>query len=717
MNVTLHPLDWGAIGLYLVAVIACGYWAGRFTRTSHDFFFGGQRYSWWLVAVSCVATLVGAYSFQQYSELGYKFGFCSMMPYTNEWFVQPAFLLGWLPIVYYSRVQSIPEYFERRFDRRTRLAVLAVLMVYLLVYIGINLLTIGLLLHGMFPIAAVSERLVDWLGLLTADNWSVMLWAAAMALFCVGYLFLGGQNSVMMTDLLQGAWLLAVGLGVFALGVWQLGGWGPFWEGLPPLHRMPLAQFREPPGLHAAGDFWNDAIVGTFGFYLINQGILMRFLSARSVRDGRRAMLTTIVVLMPIAAVAVSGAGWVGRSMQTQGQLDAAAVANVIPGAADNDAELATNIFIIVSRIVCTRPGMFGVVIAAILAALMSTLTTYITAVSAVAVNDIWRAIQPGRGDKFYLSAARLTAILATLLGVTMVPLFNRFDSIYQAISYFTSAISPPLVVVIFLAITWRRFTARGAFWTLILGSAAMLASMHKPALIYPLGHGEGPETGYPYLRALFGLVVSGPLAVAITWFDHSRWTRRPGDRALFWFGVLAVLALAYLWTVPLTSFGLADRLPAPMLWLLSAVVGCTLAAALALAIALLDTQQPAALEAGLDVSTIQQARAQFKRGRPNDRNLGQRAVLPLAVTSDLATEADGFLVARLPRTVMEQLAAEAGDLIYVSDARWWLGGFRSLHVRAGEPLDEDARLLVSPSVIDQGHLLAHRYVVVEKTM
>lgn len=716
MNVTLHILDWAAIVFYLVAVLVCGSWAGRFTRTSHEFFFGGQRYAWWLVAVSCVATLVGAYSFQQYSELGYKFGFCSMMPYTNEWFVQPAFLLGWLPIVYYSRVQSIPEYFERRFDRRTRLAVLVVLMVYLLVYIGINLLTIGLLLHGMFPFSGPSVALADTVGLLTADNWGVMLWAAAMALFCVGYLFLGGQNSVMLTDLLQGAWLLAVGLAVFGLGVWRLGGWETFWAGLPLNHRLPLAQFREPPGLHAAGDFWNDAIVGTFGFYLINQGILMRFLSARSVRDGRRAMLATIVVLMPIAAIAVSGAGWVGRSLETHGQLHEAAQAASIDSATISEANLATNIFIVVARIVCTLPGMFGVVIAAILAALMSTLTTYITAVAAVAVNDIWRTVQPGRGDTFYLSAARFTAVLATLLGVAMVPIFNRFDSIYQAISYFTSAISPPLVVVIFLAITWRKFTPRGAFWTLVLGSAAMLASMHKPALISFLGHGEGPETGYPYLRALFGLVVSAPLALGITWFDHSSRTRRPGDRTLFWFALLAGMSLLYVWAPTTAADGAALRPPVSSTVLLSAAALAASAAA-ALAIAVFDAKKPGPLEAGLDVSTLPQARAQFKRGRPNDRHIGRRAVLSLAVASDLATEADGFLLARLPSAVMQQLDAEVGDLIYVSDARWWLGGFRSLHVRAGAPLEDDARLWVSPSVIDQGHLLAHRYVMVEKTM
>jgi Na+/proline symporter len=72
----------------------------------------------------------------------------SLVPYTNEWFVMPLFLLGWLPIVYFGRLQSVPEYFEKRFDRRTRLTVLVMLLIYLEGYIGINLLTIGRIMDG-----------------------------------------------------------------------------------------------------------------------------------------------------------------------------------------------------------------------------------------------------------------------------------------------------------------------------------------------------------------------------------------------------------------------------------------------------------------------------------------------------------------------------------------------------------------------------------------
>ena len=239
--------------------------------------------------------------------------------------VLPFFLIGWLPIIYFSGVVSIPEYFERRFDRRTRILVLILLMVYLEGYIGINLLTIGVAMQGLF-------------------GWNVIASATVIAGLSALYLHAGGQTSVLFTDLLQGFLLLAAGLAVLGLGIVSLGGLEAFWQGLPADHRLPFARFNHPPQFHYVGEFWGDAMTGTFAFYCINQGVLMRFLSAKSVRDGRKAMLFTAVVLMPLAALAVGGAGWIGRSMVSAGLLPAETSAR--------------EIFVIVSRAVA-GPGVF----------------------------------------------------------------------------------------------------------------------------------------------------------------------------------------------------------------------------------------------------------------------------------------------------------------------------------------------------------------------
>jgi len=628
---SFHPLDMAVVAAYLGAVVFVGIWVGKFTKTTSDFFMAGQRFSWWLVAISCAATLVGSYSFVQYAESGFRYGMSLMYPYTNEWFVLPLFLGGWLPIIYYSRVQSIPEYFERRFDRRTRIAVLLLMLVYLEVYIGINLLAIGTLLNGMF-------------------GWNITLSAAIVAILSGLYLHAGGQTSVIITDLFQGLLLLAVGVLVFVLGVQHLGGFDTLWSGLPAAHRLPFAQFNHPAGYHAVGDFWNDAIVGTFAFYMINQGVLMRFLSARSVHDGRKAMLVTVVVIMPIAALAVTGAGWVGRAMVTHEIPFEGVVA--MQGVIDStDTEqmdrTARNVFVGVAKTVC-QPGVFGLVIAAVIAALMSTLDTLITAVTAICINDVWRPLQPGRDDAYFLRAARLISVFVTVIGLMLIPVFSYWETIYQALSMFTSLIIPPLVIVVCLGITWRRFSARAAFWTLVLGSAAMVASLVWPILIVPFSHGVDPSMGFPFLRGLYGLVVCGVIAVAIAWGE-----------------------------IKLASNVVAGE------------------------------------GTGLDLSSLEAARIAFKGGQPNDKGSGRSVILPIKIVDDATDEV------RLPASTMHQLEAEPGDLVYVSDRRWWLGGLRSLHARLGPPaeLESEDHLLMSAATFARGQLLADRPIRIEKHM
>ncbi len=752
----LGPLDWLVLALYLAVIICVGLAAGRFTKTTQDYFFAGQRFSWWLAAVSCIATLVGSYSFAQYAEVGYRYGFCSMMAYTNDWFVLPMFLFGWLPIVYYSRVHSIPEYFERRFDRRTRIAVLISLQIYLVIFIGINLWTIGEVLHGLYPLGPWVEQVLGPLAHRWAGGWlvstdaSVALWAAIMASVTAVYMHSGGQNTVMLTDLVQGVFLVAIGLLVLGLGLAQVGGWQAFWEALPSANRQPMAPFNHPPGLNTVGDFWSDGIAGTMAFYMINQGILMRFLSVRSVREARWAMIVVVLVMMPLAAVAVGGAGWVGRAMITRGLLDPdealppqiqASLAQEV-AAADTPAAkslareriVGKNIFLMVTRAISTAPGLFGLVIAAVVAAMLSSLDTYITAVASVAVNDIYRPLRPGLPDAQYLKAARRTAGFATVLGVALVPLFSQFDSIYQGLSFATSAINPPLVVVLLLGILWPRFTSPAAFWTIVLGAVATVGSLIKPSLILPISHGTSPEDGFPYLRALFGLLAASALAVVITLFDHSRWRSTQGSRTAFWSGLFGIMMVVF-WCAPV----LPEAGPPLPGWLLGPV-GLALVMGLSLAagwlVALWDTQPLSIPPAAMLLRGLESARRHYKGGPTSSRGAGRSVVLPVfhqaleptpAVPDDGSEQVDSIpshiLVnhpenfVRLSSAWLARLEAEPGDLVYVTDARWWLGGFRSLHSRLGPVADEGDGLWASAWVIEHGHLLSDRHVRIEKIM
>ncbi len=303
-------------------------------------------------------------------------------------------------------------------------------------------------------------------------------------------IYAGGATSVMMADLLQAGLLLAAGLLVFFLGIHAVGGFGPFWEGLSVTQRLPFANFNSPKEFHFVGDFWSDAITGTIAFYFINQGVLMRIMSVKSVGEARKTMLFTVAVLMPVAAVAVSGAGWVGRAMVSQG---------VTLGQDDNGKD----VFIRVVEHLC-KPGLFGFVMAALLAALMSTLEALINAMSAVAVNDIWRPfLTPGRSDAYYLRVAQYVAVAGYVIGLMLIPIFQPFGSIYEALTHFNAIVVPPMVVVIVLGAVWKRFTPTAAFWTLILGSAALFLSLFVPSLITPFAPRRAGRSVRPHVATL----------------------------------------------------------------------------------------------------------------------------------------------------------------------------------------------------------------------
>ncbi|MDE0936642.1 MAG: hypothetical protein OSA89_12055 [Mariniblastus sp.] len=674
VGVTFSIADWVVILVYFTGIVLLGIWFGKFTHTTNDFFFGGQRFPWWLIAISCIATLVGSYSFIQYSEVGFNFGMSSLVPYTNEWFVMPLFLLGWLPIVYFGRLQSVPEYFEKRFDRRTRITVLVMLLIYLEGYIGINLLTIGRIMDGLFDYGPL-------LGLASGHGlfgYPVVETAALMAVLSGLYLHSGGQTSVLMTDLFQGALLLVAGLSVVVLGIYQLGGWTPFWEGLPEAHKHPFAPIDNAGRLHAIGLFWSDGITGTFAFFFINQGILMRFLSAKSVQDGRRAMLLTVFVLMPLVAVAVGGAGWVGRSMLSAGFVEVNGVA-------------ADDIFVKVADIVCGTAGLFGLVVAAMIAALMSTLDTLITAVSAIFVIDIWKLIRPGRPDPYYLKTARFVAVGATVLGIALVPLFDSFESIFRALSHFNSLITPPLVVVLTLGIVWPRFSARAAFATLTLGFGLLLLSLWIPQLIQPFAHG----VPMAYTASVVAPDSSVPESIMV--FGHTPDEARTAARTKLELDNKAAWEIGFVNLNPHRSYSF-----------MRSFYGLIVCFTIGIGITIFAPGKASDTE-GLVLSSIAQAAFRYKGGKPNDK-------APYASVAGTYEKIDSaHEQIKIPAAMMQELQAEPGDLMYVSDSRWWLGGFRSLRMEA--ELGESQKIEISSAAVEAGNLLEGRPVRIEKIM
>jgi SSS family solute:Na+ symporter len=475
------PVDAGVMIAYFMAVTGFGLYFGKYASTTSDFYFGGRRFAWWLIAFSGIATTVGSYSFVKYSAAGYSYGISSSQTYLNDWFWVPILIFIWLPIIYYQRIQSVPEFFERRFSKGARACATLFILLYLIGYVAYNFLTLGTALQSIL-------------------GWDVYVGALVACLIVTLYVMAGGQTSVIMTDLVQGITLLLVGMGLFFYGVWYMGGFGPFWGWLPESHRHIFSEFNRPDQFSFIGIYAQDGLANTGAFVLMNQGMMMRFLSMRSMGDARKMVVCWILVLAPLAAITVSGSGWIGRALVDSGMMPEFA---------------ATDAFVAAAHFLCS-PGMYGLVLAALMAALMSTADTLINATSAVFLNDIYRPyIKPNRDDRHYLRVARATSLATALLGLMLVPMFVG-TTLYQAHAKFTAAVTPPIVMAILLGVLWPRFNTPAAIATLVGGLALTLLSfVYDSLLLSPFAFGMGPKS-FDFIRALFGLVVSGGIGVTV---------------------------------------------------------------------------------------------------------------------------------------------------------------------------------------------------------
>jgi len=479
---------WVIIFGYFALVLGFGSFFARYNKTTQDFFFSGRRFSWWLVTMSIVATGVGSHSFLKYSAKAYEHGFSSTMTYMNDWFFMPLFLFGWLPIVYYTKIRSIPDYFERRFNPGVRVLATIAILGYMIGYIAIGFLTMG-------------KTLEPLLGL---DLYTIIF---IVAIISGVYITFGGQTAVIFTDLAQGFILIFAGILVFLLGLNYVGGLSVFWNALSPEFKLPLAHFNDPANFNFVGIFWQDGVAGSVGFLFMNQGLIMRFMACKSVHEGRKAAAFNVLVLLPISTVVVSNAGWIGK-----------AISIVTPEAWNASTKL-DHVFTQVAYLITGSEVVFAFVIAAVAAALMSTVDTLINAVAAVVINDVYRPLVKNKDDKHYLKIAMIVSAGATVLGAVSTIFFNNFPTLYEAHGFFHSTMTPPLVVAIFLGIFWKRYSTPAAVATFLGGAILMwIGSKYPQIFISPFDHGIefNPDRPYSYIRALYNTLVCAGSGVVV---------------------------------------------------------------------------------------------------------------------------------------------------------------------------------------------------------
>ena len=299
----------------------------------------------------------------------------------------------------------------------------------------------------------------------------------------------------------------ASGIFIFILGVNYVGGFSVFWNTLTPEFKLPLANFNHPSNFNFVGIFWQDGVAGSVGFLFMNQGLIMRFMACKSVHEGRKAAAFNVLILLPISTVVVSNAGWTGK------------VISIVTPEAWNASTKLDHVFTQVAYLITGSEIVFAFVIAAVAAALMSTVDTLINAVAAVVINDIYMPLNKGKDDKHYLRVAMIVSAGATAVGAISTVFFNNFPTLYEAHGFFHSTMTPPLVVAIFLGIFWKRYNAPAAIATFLGGAILMVIGSKYPQIfIAPFDHGIefNPDRPYSYIRALYNTFVCAASGVVV---------------------------------------------------------------------------------------------------------------------------------------------------------------------------------------------------------
>ncbi len=433
--VELTALDFAVMAAYFVVIMALGFWVGRGERDALDYFLAARTLPWYLIGFSFYASNMSGASFVGLMGAAYEHG---MVVFNYEWtatLVLIFFAVFMLPTFLRAKLFTVPEYLEVRFDRRSRWAY-ACLTILTLIFIDMAgaIYAGGIVISTMFPLVGLWEA------------------GAAMALLAGSYTLFGGLRSVVVTDALQAVLMIVGAALIFLFGLQEVGGWTALMDGLEE------AQTRLIKPADDAFLPW-PGIVGVvlLGFYYwtLNQYFVQRALAARSLADGRKGALfggllklpNVFLMILPgmIAVVLLPG-------MENPDQVFPTLVAKLLPA------------------------GLRGLILTALVAAIMSSLDSALNAAASLLTMDFIRPLRPDiSGRKLLVVGRALTAVLI-LVAALYAPLIERFGSLFQYFQATLSYIVTPIVAIYLGGLFWRRLNGAGAFWAILSGLLLGLA-------------------------------------------------------------------------------------------------------------------------------------------------------------------------------------------------------------------------------------------------
>src|SRR6266849_3023398 len=434
----LTGIDVAIIAVYFVVIFAIGFHFARKERTSADYFLASRNVGWFAIGASLFVSNISTEHFIGLAGSGATSG---LAVGHFEWLAcMMLLLLGWVFVPFYlrSNVFTMPEFLERRFNRNcaTYLATISVIA-YIFTKISVHL----------YAAAIVLERVVGW----------SPLTAAVILVVATGiYTIAGGLAAVIYTDLVQTLILLAGAIALTVIGLDKVGGFAGLRAAVPAdfFHMIKPATDSEFPW---TGIFFGAPILGIW-YWCTDQVIVQRVLSAKDEGHAKAATIFAgFLKVLPVFVLVLPGL--IAFALYPQ-------LFHVVGGKVTNgDIAYPTMIVNLLPT------GLVGLMIAALLAALMGAMSSVFNSASTMVTLDFYKKFRPAATEKQLVFFGRGATAAMVLLGLLWVPYIKYLSpQLYIYLQSVQAYISPPIAVCFIFGILWPRLNGQGAISSLLTG-------------------------------------------------------------------------------------------------------------------------------------------------------------------------------------------------------------------------------------------------------
>ncbi|MGA4644746.1 sodium:solute symporter [Limisphaera sp. 4302-co] len=451
----MHWIDWVVIFLYFVLIAWIAWWYGRHQRDTTDYFLAGRNAGWVVIGASIFTSNIGSEHIVGLAGQGASTGMAMAHWELHAWCL--IVLAGlFVPFYYKSRVATIPEFLEKRFSSRTRWVLSCVsLVAYVFTKVSVTVYAGAVVFQALLPDTFGSPQNAFWVG------------AFSTVVITGIYTVFGGMRAIMNTATPQAVIILFGSFVITAIGLSKLGGWGE----LVATCKTNADQFAlwrplSDPDFPWLGVLIASPIIGLW-YWCTDQYIVQRVLSARDLTTARRgALFGGVLKLWPVLIFLIPG--MIGWALHQKGiiQLPPRIVNGEVVAPIDGD-----QVFPSLVRMLLP-PGIRGLIVACLLAALMSSLASLFNSSASLFTVDIYEKIRPGQSEQHLLMVGRIATATVVVLGIIWIPVMAKVSGggLYQYLQSVQGYLAPPITAVFFLGLFWKRLNSAGATWALGTG-------------------------------------------------------------------------------------------------------------------------------------------------------------------------------------------------------------------------------------------------------